>query len=240
MAGQHSKRNRKSNKARRRAIGLSSTAGAALAFGLTPWANAPAAHADELDAILDPIIASLSAVDPTLAADATSLLSTLDTALTSSTDPGTALSAQSTDLASLYNQFFFEPGQASNQAWIDGTTFLGNLTVQYDNFINNISESLGGPLLIGNGANGIADGTLAQAAGGAGGILFGDGGNGATDALGQGGTGGLAYDGIGGEGGAGGTDIDAAGDGGAGGAGGDSDYGIGGDGGDGRRWGRRR
>ena len=75
-------------------------------------ASAPAAHADELDAILDPIIASLSAVDPTLAADATSLLSTLDTALTSSTDPATALSAQSTDLAQLYDQFFFTPGQA--------------------------------------------------------------------------------------------------------------------------------
>src|ERR1700735_4577396 len=73
MAAHHRKRNRQSSKARRRrAVGLSSTAGAALAFGLTPWATAPPAHADELDAILDPIINSLSAIDPTLAVDATS------------------------------------------------------------------------------------------------------------------------------------------------------------------------
>src|ERR1700749_2030548 len=141
MAGQHSKRNRrsKSSKALRRrgrVLGIGTSAGAALAFGLTPWASAPAAHADELDAILDPIIASLSAVDPTLSADATTLLSPLDPALTSSTDPAAALAAPSTDLASLYNQFIFEPSQAFNQDWIDGTTFLGGLTVSYDNFIN--------------------------------------------------------------------------------------------------------
>src|ERR1700733_6036164 len=185
MAGQHSKRNRRSasSKARGRrgrVVGIGTTAGAAVAFGLTPWASAPAAHADELDAILDPIISSLSAVDPTLAADATSLLSTLDSALTSSAD-ASAPPAQSTDLASLYNQFFFEPSQAFNQDWIDGTTFLGGLTVSYDNFINGISADLGGPLLIGNGADGVGGGTLAEATGDPGGIFFGDGGSGATD-----------------------------------------------------------
>ena len=163
--------------------------------------NAPAANADELDMILDPIINSLASIDPTLAADATSLLSTLDTALSgvSAVDPSSALDAssalssvdlsgvdaaavpaQSTDFAALYNEFFFAPGQALTKRGLTAPRFLGNLTVQYDNFINNISESLGGPLLIGNGANGIADGTLAQADGGAGGIIFGDGGNGAT------------------------------------------------------------
>src|SRR3984885_6341636 len=237
MAGQHSKRNRRSasSKARGRrgrVVGIGTTAGAAVAFGLTPWASAPAAHADELDAILDPIISSLSAVDPTLAADATSLLSTLDSALTSSAD-ASAPPAQSTDLASLYNQFFFEPSQAFNQDWIDGTTFLGGLTVSYDNFINGISADLGGPLLIGNGADGVGGGTLAEATGDPGGIFFGDGGSGATDGDGVGGAGGLAYNGIGGEGGAGGSDIDVAGDGGAGGAGGGRGGGAGGGGGGG-------
>ena len=61
MASQHSKRNRRSAKAkaRRRAIGLGGGAGAFLAFGLSPLASAPPAHADGLDAIVDPIINSV-------------------------------------------------------------------------------------------------------------------------------------------------------------------------------------
>ncbi|CPR13498.1 PE-PGRS family protein [Mycobacterium bohemicum DSM 44277] len=58
------------------------------------------------------------------------------------------------------------------------------------NAVNAPTESLLGRPLIGNGANGVAGGTLAQANGGAGGILFGNGGAGATDAAGQGGAGG--------------------------------------------------
>ena len=77
MAGRHSsKRNQRSSKAKARrrgrgAIGLGGGAGAFLALGLGPLASAPAAHADELDAILDPIINSLASIDPTLGADAT-------------------------------------------------------------------------------------------------------------------------------------------------------------------------
>jgi hypothetical protein len=82
------------------------------------------------------------------------------------------------------------------------------------NAVNAPTESLLGRPLIGNGANGMAGGTLAQANGGAGGILFGNGGAGATDAAGQGGAGGRA--GLVGSGGAGG----AGANGGAGGAGG--------------------
>src|ERR1700733_10943718 len=224
MAAQHRKRNRqsKSSKARRRrAVGLSTTAGAALAFGLTPWATAPPAPGDELDVLLDPIINSLSAIDPTLAVDATSLLSTLDTAL-SSTDPASALPAASTDFAQLYDQFIYAPSQAFQQEWIDGTSFLGSGTVAYDNFINGLSQDFGGPLLIGNGLAG----TEADPTGGAGGVIFGDGGTGwNSDVAGDpGGAGGIAYDGNGGEGGTGfdGTD---------GGAGGDTAYGVGGEGG---------
>src|ERR1700744_741733 len=189
MAGEHSKRNRrsKSSKALRRrgrVLGIGTSGGAALAFGLTPWASAPAAHADELDAILDPIIASLSAVDPTLAADATSLLSTLDSMLsgTSTLDPSSILSGadpaaapSSTDLAQLYDQFFYEPAHTFDQQWIAGTSFLGPGTVSYDNFINGLSQDFGGPLLIGNGADGTS---AADPNGGAGGVIFGDGGTG--------------------------------------------------------------
>ena len=52
---------------RARAIGLGGSAGAFLALGLGPLANAPTAHADDfgiLDSILDPIVASLTAADP--------------------------------------------------------------------------------------------------------------------------------------------------------------------------------
>ena len=65
MAGKHSgKKNRQSGKgkARRRALGLGGSAGAFLAFGLTPLAglaSAPPAHADGLDAIIDPILNSI-------------------------------------------------------------------------------------------------------------------------------------------------------------------------------------
>src|SRR5258707_110487 len=64
MAGRHSKKNRQSGKgkARRRALGLGGSAGAFLAFGLTPLASlasAPPARADGLDAIIDPILNSI-------------------------------------------------------------------------------------------------------------------------------------------------------------------------------------
>ena len=65
MAGQHSKKNRraaKGAKARGRALGLGGSAGAFLAFGLSPLAglaSAPPAHADGLDVIIDPIINSI-------------------------------------------------------------------------------------------------------------------------------------------------------------------------------------
>jgi len=63
MAGQHSsKRNRRSRnaKARRRVVGLGGGAGAMLAFGLSPLAALPAAHADEFDVIVDPIVNAIS------------------------------------------------------------------------------------------------------------------------------------------------------------------------------------
>src|ERR1700743_1370061 len=73
MARRHSsKRNQRSSNAkalRRRVAGLIGSAGAFLAFGLTPLAAAPAAHADIEDLFVEPIINSLSSIDPVLGAD---------------------------------------------------------------------------------------------------------------------------------------------------------------------------
>src|SRR3984957_20429751 len=83
MAGKHSgKKNRQTGKgkARRRALGLGGSAGAFLAFGLTPLAglaSAPQAHADGLDAIIDPILnsilSSVTSFDALLGIDPSSL-----------------------------------------------------------------------------------------------------------------------------------------------------------------------
>ena len=64
MAGQrkNNKRNHRSRNAkarRRQVLGAGTTAGAFLAFGMTPLATAPAAHADVFDVIIDPIINSM-------------------------------------------------------------------------------------------------------------------------------------------------------------------------------------
>ena len=76
--------------------------------------------------------------------------------------------------------------QTLEQEWI--TSSFGH---DVDNdVVNPLWHDFGGSgILIGNGANGVGDGTLDQAAGGAGGALFGDGGTGATDADGVGGVG---------------------------------------------------
>jgi hypothetical protein len=126
MAGRHSKRNRRSAnaKARRRAgvIGVGSAAGAALAFGLTPFPNAPVANADVLDSIIDPLISSLSSFDPGLATDATGWLSGLDSALaaTSSADPSSA-AVTTTDYAQLYETYVYDPIHTDEQDWINSS-----------------------------------------------------------------------------------------------------------------------
>src|ERR1700735_5782325 len=79
MAGRHtSKKNQRSaKKTRGRALGLGGSAGAFLAFGLTPLASVPPAHADGLDAIIDPIfnsiLSSVTSFDALLGIDPSSL-----------------------------------------------------------------------------------------------------------------------------------------------------------------------
>jgi hypothetical protein len=219
MAGQHrSKRNRqtRSAMARRRMVGLGGGAGAMLAFGLSPLTAMPSAHADEFDVVIDPVINAISgsladavaAFDPGAGADLSA--AALDAA-TSTPDLGlgsldigagspleaaatAATTASSSDSAAMFDTSIYQPFYTLEQDWI-----TGSFGTEVDDSIN----SAFGEFLIGNGANGIGDGGLAEAVGGNGGAWFGDGGAGATDAAGVGGAGGDAGDfGDGGVGGA--------------------------------------
>ncbi|MCV7328589.1 hypothetical protein H7J81_00560, partial [Mycobacterium cookii] len=234
MSGQHSKKNRRAakSKARRAAFGLGGSAGAFLAFGLSPLAAAPQARADGLDVIIDPIINSvlhsvtsfdaLLGIDPTAgltsATDAASaapggwetLFADLGNNFTNPvSDAGTAASATDTSLNSFW--------QGLEQDWINssfGSHIDASLNSYYDQVDPAASSASGACGLICNGSDGVGGGSLTAADGQGGGIFFGNGGNGATDALGQGGTGGDAGAwGNGGDGGAGAN----GGDGGAGG-----------------------
>ena len=215
--------------------GLGAAAGAFLAAATTPLANAPAAHADGFDLILEPIINSIAGsltglVDPLTSLDAVSgvdplaglALPAADLAASSgnlgasAADSTLAAASDPTSAASSFDTML----QTLAQEWISSQSGAA-----YDAQLNTLWHDLGGSgILIGNGANGTPDSTLAAANGEAGGLWFGNGGNGATDALGQGGSGGAGgMIGNGGDGGAGA-------DGGAGGNGGSADLiGNGGD-----------
>src|SRR5271155_5746887 len=231
MAGQQCpKRNRRSRNAkalRRAVVGLIASAGAFLAFGMTPLAMTPSAHADEFDLIIDPIINSLSSVDPTLAVDMTSWLANLDSALAaaSSFDPsslaGAAATAESTSLGSLSTDVSSASAanpsdtlvQGLEQDWMNsslGQQVDSSLNAWFNQAdpaqVNPAADPTAGTCgLICNGANGTGGGTLTEADGQGGGLLFGDGGNGGLlfDNGGNGGIGGAGE--VGGSGGAGGT-----------------------------------
>ena len=217
------KRNRRSLHAkalRRRVAGLIGSAGAFVAFGLGPLGVAPAAHADEFDVIVDPIISALSSVDPALAADVSTVLGDVttssgwesvvadlggvDSALgaassaasvvpdTSSVASASADLGSSSDAAAVawFDQYVSVPLHTDMENWINSP--LGE---HVDGFINQVS----GQDLIGNGA----DGTAANPDGGNAGLWFGDGGNGYAGGdggnggfiIGNGGDGGNATDG---------------------------------------------
>ena len=63
----------------RAVVGLIASAGAFLAFGMTPFGMTPLAHADEFELIVDPIINSISSIDPTLGTDLTAALGDITT-----------------------------------------------------------------------------------------------------------------------------------------------------------------
>jgi len=174
MAGQHMIRK----------LSLSAVAGLALA--VTPISAAPAAHADDLDWILD-----LFNPADWAAPAADTGVTTFDWGALF--DPANALvgPADDTGLQSFADSLFgnfsvdantYDMIHSFQQDWINS---------DFGQFIDNSINLLSGQFLIGNGADGIDDGTLGQAAGGDGGLWFGDGGG--------------ADGGIGGDGGAAGT-----------------------------------
>ena len=144
MAGKHSKGNRQAAKAkarrRARAAGLGGSAGAFLAFGLSPLVGAPTAKADVFDDIFDLAIGSaassaLTAVNPTDFVDPgvlTGLLGDLstpagwDTLLADFANPSSfdAVSASSTALS--------DTGSAASAA-DSSTTFLQGIEQEWIN-----------------------------------------------------------------------------------------------------------
>ncbi|MGB3523921.1 MAG: hypothetical protein WBA50_20855, partial [Mycobacterium sp.] len=190
----------------RRLIGLTSTAGAFLAFGMSPLPAAPAQADPMIDWIVDlfdPASWSWLGAESTAAA----------------TDPTTA---------DWFDTWFYAPLHQAGQDWLASQS-----GIEISTWVNNTFGN--GQLLIGNGADGIDGGTNEQAMGGAGGLWFGDGGDGGTAVGGWGGNGGDAgFFGNGGDGGHGGGfgSGDYPGDGGDGGSGG-TYMGHGGSGGDG-------
>ncbi|MGA8545761.1 MAG: PGRS repeat-containing protein, partial [Mycobacterium sp.] len=141
------------------------TAGAFFAFGMSPLVTAPAAHADEFELILEPILNSLSSIDPGLATEVSTLATSFDPTFAAESAAAAATAAATPDSAELFNQFVYAPTHAAIESWINSS--VGE---QVDGFIN----SAAGTFLIGDGA----PGTMADPDGGAAGLLFGDGGTG--------------------------------------------------------------
>lgn len=225
MTGQRSNQRNSSSwktKERRcRAVGLGAGAGVFLTFGLAPLVTAPAAHADDLDLLLDPIINWFSSISPALGTDLSGLASNVDPTFSGdhSADATDSLdSSTPPDFAQLIDQYIYTPLHAGIEDWLGSST--GH---EVAGFINTVL----GSYAIGDGTAG----TEADPGGGAGGWLLGDGGAGydSTEVGAVGGDGGAAgFFGNGGAGGDGGAGA-AGGDGGTGG----SFMGIGGVGGDG-------
>src|ERR1700761_1100422 len=132
MAGQRSSnQNRRSENTKgrrcRSVVGLIASAGAFLAFGMTPSAITPSSHSDEFDLIIDPIINSLSSVDPALAVDMTGWLANLDSALAaaSSVDASSLAGAAATAESSSLGALSTDVGSATSTAnpfdtWLHG------------------------------------------------------------------------------------------------------------------------
>jgi hypothetical protein len=252
------------SKARRhtRLIGLGTSASAFLALGLGPLAAAPAAHADDfgLDNILEPIITSMTNIDPALSVGLDHWAASLDAALSSfsSADPtpgldSTLAAAWSTETLGSFSSADPTTGLDSPLAAASSTDtsspFLQELQQDWinSNFGSHVDHVLNSwylehanPAAAGDSCGMICNGTPGTAAdpnGGDGGTVFGNGGAGYTytstsDPTGAPMDGGNGGDALGhGNGGAGGDGFDG-GNGGDGGAGGLT-HGNGGNGGDG-------
>src|ERR1700722_5118974 len=177
MARRSSKRNRRSRnenaRPRRCAVGLVATAGVFLGAPLTPPAPAPAAHADEFDLVIDPIINSIAGsltglVDPLASLDSVSVvdavagvggfgLPTADLAGSSSLGVGAAGSALAASEPSSAASSLDATLQTLAQEWITSQSGAA-----YDSQLDTLWHDLGGNgILTANRAHGTPDSTLA-------------------------------------------------------------------------------
>ena len=167
MAGRHTKTNRLSPSAkarRRRVLGLSASAAAFLAFGLSPLATAAPAKADVFDVILDPIIQPLQQA-----------LSGMSDAL-SGIDPAVALDlgavgSHAADAGNLGLGAAASPAdswlQGLEQAWINSA--LGQqVDSSLNAWLNQVDPAAGACGLICHGADGVGAAILTQSDGGSG------------------------------------------------------------------------
>jgi hypothetical protein len=213
-------------------MGLGASVAAFLAFGLTPLASAPAAHAD-IDFLGD-IIDPLFGIDPTAGADSSVGWDSFwgDLGL-GDTTAGAAGSAAADPLEGFYTSihgFVEDYMQSPAGETIDGfinTFYAGDACGFICNGVDGTAadpDGGDGGVFIGDGGDGFdstSGGTDGGATGDAG--FFGNGGNGGDGKVGGNGGDG-ANSGDGGKGGAGGAGTDGAGangNGGDGGAGGD-------------------
>ena len=241
---------------------IGSTLGTAHAAAAGPTTGILAAAHDEVSTQIAAVFSRYAGEYQRLGRDAAAFHATfaeaLDAAAAAYAGAESANAAATFSLGGLVVDVFdavvYRPVYFVAQAWI--TSPVGEFVDSA--LINPIGQVLIGQNLLGNGAPGMSGGTVLQATGGPGGLLFGNGGPGGTAASGQGGLGGTAgllgnggtggagangapggdggtgglLMGIGGTGGAGGAGI-AGGAGGTGGAGGGAAGWIFGDGGDG-------
>ncbi len=100
---------------------------------------------------IDSALQGVTVVDPSSVAGAMPDIDSALSAASTSADP-TAVPAGAGDLAQLYETYIYDPMHAFDQKWIEGTTFLGDRTVHWDNALNAFWGDIGGKgILIGNG-----------------------------------------------------------------------------------------
>lgn len=153
---------------RQRAVGLMGAISAFLTLGLGQLANAPKATADEFDVVIDQVLNAITGSSGDVAAGSAAVPELGSLGLGSLSDAGSVAAASPFD-ASLHGL---------EQDWIN-SGFGQQVDTALNHWFNQVDPTTGACGLICNGADGVWGGTLAQADGQGGGLIFGDSGNGA-------------------------------------------------------------
>ncbi|MGB3894943.1 MAG: hypothetical protein WA942_11930, partial [Mycolicibacter sinensis] len=159
-----------------RSLGAGAAAAAFMAFTVSPMGAAPKAQADELDWLLD-LFSPTDWAAP--AADTGATTFSWD-ALFDPASAGAADGSEGDWFGGLLGSLFGNLSVDANTYAMIHTWEQDWITSDFGQFVDNSINTLSGQFLIGNGADGMDGGTLADAAGGNGGLWFGDGGAGGT------------------------------------------------------------